>query len=172
MSRLIDGAVFIGTSLDGFIAAEDGDLSWLQPEGVDIGDAGYDAFWADVGAMLMGRLTYDAAAGDDPWPYAGKRVLLLSTTAVVGADPRVEVVRSLEEAAERLAGARTYVDGGQVVRAALRAGHVRTLTVTTVPVLLGRGVPLFGDLPRLALRHEATRVLPHGYVQSTWTVTS
>lgn len=171
MANRIDGAVFIGTSLDGFIAGDEGDLSWLEPEGVDIGDAGYDAFWAGVDAMLVGRATYDVAAGEDPWLYAGKRVLLLSTTAGTGADPRVEVVRSLDEAAERLAGVRTYVDGGQVVRAALRAGHVREMTVTTVPVILGRGVPLFGDLPRVALEHVETQVLPHGYVQSTWRVT-
>jgi dihydrofolate reductase len=170
MTDLIDGAVFIGTSLDGFIASDNGDLSWLEPEGVDIGDAGYDAFWAGVDAMLVGRATYDVAAGSDSWLYAGKRVLLLSSTADAGADPRVEVVRSLDEAAERLAGVRTYVDGGQVIRAALRAGHVRELTVTTVPVLLGRGIPLFGDLPRLALEHTATRVLPYGYVQSTWRI--
>ncbi|NAZ87031.1 dihydrofolate reductase family protein [Kineococcus indalonis] len=168
------GAVFIATSLDGSIARPDGDLEWLTSRGEHAGDTGYDAFAASVDHLVVGRATYEKVLTFGEWPYAGKPVLVLSSTLVDGADPRVRVVPGLDAlvAALTAAGARrVYVDGGRTITAMLAAGLVHELTITTAPVLLAEGLPLFGALGRdVALEHRSTRVLGAGLVQSTYAV--
>jgi dihydrofolate reductase len=167
------GTVFIATSLDGFIARPDGDVSWLTPEGVELGDTGYDALLAGVDTLVMGRGTYQAVLGFGEWPFPGRRVLVLSTT-LPGDDDRVEVHRSLPAVVDalRACGARrVYVDGGRTVQAFLDAGLIADITVTVAPVLLGTGIPLFGSSGReFALVHRETRVLGGGFVQSRYDV--
>lgn len=164
------GQVFCATSLDGYLAGPDGELEWLESRGEQAGDTGYDAFFAGVDALLLGRGTYEKVLTFGEWPYGGKLVLVLSST-LGGDDERVEVVRSLDEADARLEGD-VYVDGGVTITACLAAGLVERLVVTQVPVLLGRGIRLFGELPaEVALEHVATRVLGAGLVQSTYLVT-
>ncbi|MEV0388830.1 dihydrofolate reductase family protein [Nonomuraea sp. NPDC050643] len=168
-------SVFIGVSLDGFIARADGDLEWLTSRGAATGgDLGYREFSDGIDTVVMGRGTYEPGLTYDPWPHEGKHVAVLSTTLEAGNDPRVTVYRSMEELLRGLAERGTksvYVDGGQVVRAFLRAGLIDELTITTVPVLLGEGLPLFGpvggDVP---LAHLSTRVFGAGVVQSTYAV--
>jgi dihydrofolate reductase len=169
----VRGSVFVGVSLDGFIARSDGGLDWLMPEGVDVGDTGYDAFMASVDALVMGRGTYETVLGFGEWPYAGRRVLVLSTTLQTD-DDRVEVHDSVASVVDalRAAGAeRVYVDGGRTVQTFLRAGLIADLTLTWVPVLIGEGIPLFGPLDGdVHLNHRSTRVLGGGFVQSTYDV--
>ncbi|MFC5822496.1 dihydrofolate reductase family protein [Nonomuraea insulae] len=173
--RPFKAAVFIGISLDGFIAREDGDLHWLTSRGEAAGDdLGYDAFIGGIDAVVMGRGTYEPGLTYDPWPHEGRHVAVLSTTLEDGADPRVSVYRDLDGLVRGLSerGAKSvYVDGGQVIRAFLRAGLIDEMTITTVPVLIGTGLPLFGpvggDVP---LAHLSTRVFGAGVVQSTYAV--
>ncbi|SDI34536.1 dihydrofolate reductase family protein [Nonomuraea jiangxiensis] len=168
-------SVFIGTSLDGFIAREDGDLAWLTSRGEAAGgDLGYQKFADGIDTVVMGRGTYESGLAFDTWPHEGKHVAVLSTTLPDGADPRITVHRDLDRLLRALAerGATSvYVDGGQVIRAFLRAGLIDEMTITTVPVLLGTGLPLFGpvggDVP---LTHRSTQVFGAGVVQSTYTV--
>jgi dihydrofolate reductase len=168
-------SVFIGTSLDGFIAREDGDLEWLTSRGEAAGgDLGYQEFIDGIDAVVMGRGTYEAGLAFEAWPHEGRYVAVLSTTLPPGADPRVTVFRGLDDLVAGLAGRgvkSVYVDGGQAVRAFLRAGMVDHLTITTVPVLLGTGIPLFGPLGGdVALTHVSTTVHGAGVVQSTYRV--
>ena len=146
--------VYMAMSLDGYIAGEGGDLSWLPTEEVvDPGDAvSFDAFMADVGAMLMGRRTYDVVAGfGGLWPY-GDCPVLVATHRPLGAPPAT--VRAVEGSFDDLAdaaldaagGKDVYVDGGRMVQQALQAGRLDELIVTVVPMLLGGGVRLFGDV--------------------------
>ncbi len=168
------GAVFIATSLDGYIARPDGDIDWLTGRAEQAGEAGYDAFIAGIDALLMGRGTYEKALTFDAWPYDGRRVLVLSTRLEPGADPRVQVVRDVPAAVAAIAAAgarRVYVDGGRVVRSFLAAGLVQELTLTTAPVLLGAGLPLFGPLDHdVDLQHRSTTVLGAGFVQTVYAV--
>ncbi|WP_432487757.1 dihydrofolate reductase family protein [Kineococcus sp. SYSU DK018] len=168
------GAVFIATSLDGFIARPDGDLRWLTERGEDIGETGYDEFIAGVDHLVVGRGTYEKTLSFDEWPYGGRQVLVLSSRLEAEADPRVQVVPDLDALVAALtdSGARrVYVDGGRTVTSMLAAGLVHELTITTAPVLLGEGLPLFGHLPRdVALEHRTTTVLGAGFVQSTYAV--
>lgn len=150
--------VYLGCSLDGCIAGPDNDLSFLHapgPEGAPPaadGSLGYEAFMAQVGAMLMGRTTYDTVAGMGiPWPYGETPVLVATTRPLADAPPTVRAVSG--EIADLVAQARTtagdrdvYLDGGALVRSALSAGLVDELTLTMLPIVLGRGVRLFDGL--------------------------
>ena len=106
MDAPFTGSVFLGMSVDGFIARLDGDITWLTgdteaggpPDDGEGGDFGFGEFLAGIDALLMGRSTYEFLAPFEEWPYQGKPVHVLSTTLEVGADPRITVHRSLDEA--------------------------------------------------------------------------
>jgi dihydrofolate reductase len=170
-------SVFVGASVDGFIARPDGELDWLP---ADPEPHGYEEFIASVDTLVIGRKTFETVMGFESWPYADKRVVVLSrqpldltaararggNVAQMGGSP-AEIVSQLETS-----GARSlYVDGGITIQGFLRAGLIQRLVVTRVPVLIGQGIPLFGSLPRdVALRHVATRTYPSGLVQSEYHV--
>ncbi|SEH01497.1 Dihydrofolate reductase [Nonomuraea solani] len=168
-------SVFIGVSLDGFIARADGDLGWLTSRGEAAGDdLGYQEFSDGIDTVVMGRGTYEPGLSYDPWPHEGKHVAVLSTTLPPGPHPHATVHRDLDDLLRDLTERGTksvYVDGGQVIRAFLRAGLIDEMTITTVPVLLGEGLPLFGPIGRdVPLTHLSTKVFGAGVVQSTYAV--
>ncbi len=171
-------SVFVGTSVDGFIARPNGDLDFLPPGGGE--PHGYDEFMATVDAIVIGRRTFETVLTFDPWPYGDNRVVVLSSRPVdlSGAAARGGVVEQMggppEEVVSRLAarGARhLYVDGGNTIQGFPRAGLIQRLVITSVPVLIGDGIPLFGTLPRdIRLHHVMTRHYPSGLVQSEYNV--
>ena len=167
-------AVFIATSLDGFIARPDGSIDWLTERGEQAGDTGYDEFMAAVDTVVVGRNTYQKALSFGFWPYEGKQVEVLSTTLDADADERIIVHRTLDGLVQTLedrGAKRVYTDGGRVIQTFLRAGLLNELTITVVPVLLGSGLSLFGDLDHdITLTHNATRTLGAGLIQSDYTV--
>src|SRR4051794_16429342 len=124
MSATFTGSVFLGMSVDGFIARLDGDLSFLDGDANSGGapddgagdDFGFADFVGAIDAIVMGRSTYEFIAPFGEWPYQGKPVHVLSTTLPVGADPRITVHPSFDQAVEALTAAgyrRVYVDGGR-----------------------------------------------------------
>lgn len=174
-------SVFVGVSLDGFIARPNGDLDWLMGEGGgDSAEYGYNEFIADIDVIVMGRKTFEKALTFDKWYYGQKRVVVLSRRPVdlSAARARGGVVEHMggppEEIASKLArgGARhLYVDGGVTIQEFLRAGLIQRLIVSRLPVLIGQGIPLFGPLPQdIRLNHVATRTYPGGMVQSEYHV--
>jgi len=169
-------SVFIATSVDGFIARLDGGLDWL-PEGC--GEPhGYEEFIASVDAIVIGRKTFEKVLTLGPWPYGGKRVVVLSSRPVdlsaAGGGVLERMAGPPGEIASQLAakGAHhLYVDGGITIQRFLIAGLIQRLIITRVPVLIGDGVPLFGTLPHdIRLRHVMTRHYPSGLVQSEYHV--
>jgi dihydrofolate reductase len=167
-------SVFIATSLDGFIARMDGDIDWLTGRAEHAGDTGYQEFIDSVDTVVTGRATYEKALTFGGWPYDGKHVAVLSTQLDPAADHRITVHKGLDELMRDLTERGTknvYADGGQVIQSFLRAGLVNDLTITTAPVLLGSGFPLFGALDKdIELTHQSTKQLGAGFVQSTYTV--
>ncbi len=176
---MITGHVFIATSLDGFIARPDGDIDWLLKRDEPAEDHGYPTFIADKDAIVMGRGCYEKVLTLGEWAY-DKPVLVLSRQLAGKPVPErlqgkvrfsdstpTDAMKQLEAAGVR----RVYVDGGQLVQSFLRAGLIADLVVTTVPVLIGAGRPLFGALPRdVSLALESSRHFPSGLVQSTYRV--
>jgi dihydrofolate reductase len=169
-------SVFIGTSVDGFIARPNGDLDFLPVDGGE--PHGYNEFMATVDALVIGRKTFETVLAYPSWPYGEKRVVVLSNrpidfSAVRGgvveqmAGPPPEIVSKLAARGVR----HIYVDGGVTIQGFLRAGLVQRLTITRVPVLIGEGIPLFGTLPRdIKLHHVATQHYPSGLVKSEYQV--
>jgi dihydrofolate reductase len=169
-------SVFIGTSVDGFIARKNDDLDFLPEGGGE--PHGYNEFMASVDALVIGRRTYEKVLTFGAWPYGSKRVVVLSSRPIDLSVVRGGVVEQMAgEPAEIVAqlGARgvhnLYIDGGVTIQRFLRAGMIQRLIITRVPVLIGDGVPLFGTLLHdTRLRHIATRHYPSGLVQSEYDV--
>jgi dihydrofolate reductase len=173
----LTASVFIGISVDGFIARKNDDLDFL-PE--DPEPHGYNEFIASVDAIVIGRKTFEKVLTLGPWSYGDKRVVVLSShpldlsKAIGGvveqmAGPPVEIVAKLAASGAH----NLYIDGGITIQGFLRAGAIQRLIITRVPVLIGEGLPLFGSLPHdVRLRHIATRHYPSGLVQSEYEVAS
>jgi dihydrofolate reductase len=170
-------SVFIGASVDGFIARPNGDLDFLPEGGGE--PHGYNEFIAGVDAIVIGRKTFETVLAFPDWPYGDKRVVVLSSRPVDLSAVRGGVVEQMSgspaEIISKLAASgahHLYVDGGVTIQGFLRAGLVQRLIITRVPVLIGDGIPLFGSLPRdLRLRHVATQHYPSGLVKSEYHVT-
>lgn len=172
-------SVFIATSLDGFIAREDGSLDWLDranamlPPGED---CGYQAFMADIDAVVMGRRTFELVLTFPDWPFGELPVVVLSrrgialperipgSVSVSDETPAALVARLSAQGLKRL-----YIDGGQTIQGFLAAGLIDALTITVIPVLLGGGRPLFGPLVAdVRLEHVATQAFVFGFVQQRY----
>jgi dihydrofolate reductase len=174
--------VYIGTSLDGFIAREDGGIDWLvdppdSPQDPEE-DFGFAEFFETVDALVMGRNTFDLVRTFDVWAYGDKPVIVLSSREVeipeerkntvewMNASPS-EVVRRLEKRGIR----HIYVDGGDTIQRFLAEGLIQRMIITRLPILIGRGIPLFGPVPHdIRLRHVETKVFPNGFVKSEYEV--
>jgi dihydrofolate reductase len=168
-------SVFVGASVDGFIARRNHDLDFLpdSPE-----PHGYDEFIATVDAIVIGRNTYEKVLSFGAWPYSQKmHVVVLSSQPLelpedanveqMSGDP-AEIFARLEASGVQHA----YIDGGITVQRFLSAGLIQRIVVTRVPVLIGDGIPLFGPLPHdVRLKHVMTRSYPSGLVQSEYEVT-
>ena len=171
-------SVFVGVSVDGFIARPKGEFDFLEAGGDE--PHGYDEFIATVDTIVMGRKTFETVLGFDSWPYGEKPVVILSSQPVelskaASRGGRVEQMGGQPaDIAATLSGRgvqHVYVDGGITIQGFLRAGLVNRLVITRVPVLIGSGIPLFGTLPRdVLLRHVATKTFRGGLVQSEYEV--
>jgi len=172
-------SVFIATSLDGFIARRDGSIDWLNEanKSVPTGeDCGYRKFMADVDAMVMGRNTFEQVLTFESWPYGATPVVVMSrrgisfppnlqgSVSVSNETPTAIFARLSERGAKKI-----YVDGGLTVQSFLDAGLIDDITITTIPILLGSGKPLFGSLPAdVRLAHKCTTTFDFGFVQNEY----
>lgn len=167
--------VFIACSLDGYIADRNGKIDWLHdipnPEQIDMG---YGELMADTDALIMGRISFETVLsfGID-WPYP-KPVFVLSRSLK-------EVPKELEGKVFLLKGAlgtileklekegyqKLYIDGGTTIQSFLKEDRIDEMIITTIPVLLGGGSPLFGDLQEpLKFSCTHTKVFLDQVVQS------
>jgi dihydrofolate reductase len=147
--------VFIATSIDGYIADKNGELDWLNSfPNPDKNDMGYGAFTAQIDALVMGRITFEMVCSFDiDWPYQ-KPVFVLSNTMT-------EIPEKLKDNAQLVKGTlkeilkkihekgyyRLYIDGGATIQGFLKEDLIHDMIITTIPILLGDGVPLFSKLP-------------------------
>ena len=168
-------SVFVGTSVDGFIARPNGAFDFLPADGGE--PHGYDEFIATVDVLVMGRHTFETVLDMDPWPYGKKPVVVLSTRPLTRVPGGVEIERMSGDPAEivsQLAGRgvqHIYVDGGITIQRFLSAGLIQRLIITRVPVLIGTGIALFGLVPHdIALKHIETRQYASGLVRSEYEV--
>ncbi|MHC4846876.1 MAG: dihydrofolate reductase family protein [Planctomycetota bacterium] len=172
---MIETVVYVGVSLDGFLARKDGSVDWLPdpPEGEDFGWA---EFFGSIDAIVMGRATFEVVLEFGVWHYADTPVIVLSRT-MTGIPEHLAGKAELSQLApgpllEQLAARghrRVYVDGGRVVQSFLAEDRVDELILTTVPMLLGEGIPLFGALEAsLTWELVSSETLAGGLVQSRY----
>ena len=173
-------SVYIAVSLDGFIARENGDIDWLpQPVGENDGeDYGYKAFFNSVDVLVMGRNTYEKVLSFGEWPYGNKRVIVLSSENIkIPADlsdtlkvrncKPAELVEELSMAGVK----KVYIDGGRTIQSFINADLINELIISRIPILIGQGTPLFGQLAHdIKLCHVETRSFDNGIVQSKYTI--
>ena len=169
--------VFIGTSLDGFIAKPDGDIAWLLERSDPAEDYGYSAFIADKDAVVMGRGTYEKVLSFDVWPYDLPLVVLSKQLADTPVPEHLQgkvrfSKQTPEQVMELLAAEnrhRIYVDGGQIIQSFLRAGLVHDMILSTMPVLIGEGRRLFGSVNQeMDWNLVSCQSFPSGLVQSRY----
>ncbi len=171
-------SVFIGTSVDGFIARLNGDLDFLPPNGGE--PHGYNEFIATVDALVIGRKTFETVLAFPQWPYGSKKVVVLSSNPLDLSGVSGSTVEQMsgppKEVVSRLASrgfTHLYVDGGITIQRFLRAGLIQRLIITRVPVLIGEGISLFGALPAdVQLQHIQTRYFASGLVQTEYSIGS
>jgi dihydrofolate reductase len=177
---MIKCSVFIAASFDGFIARSNGDISWLENTAysIEAEDFGIAEFYSSVDTLVMGRKSYETALGFPEWPYSHLRVIVLSHSnpviplALVNnveymSGSPAEVVQYLESSGAH----HVYVDGGQTFQGFLQSGLINEITLTTIPILLGGGIPLFGSIKRdLALQLVNSKTYPNGFVQTKYKV--
>ena len=173
--------VYVGQSADGFIARPDGTLDFLDRMDPVDHDMGFGEFMHSVDALVMGRNSFDFVMNSGhPWPYGDTPVIVVtSRPCEIPAALRATVeTTSLDPAALRdhLADrgrSHLYVDGAMTARTWLHADLVTDLVLTSVPVLVGEGLRVFGPLEREpSLRHVDTTVFENGCVQTHWAIVS
>ena len=169
--------VFIAKSLDGYIADKNGGLEWLHsipnPDNIDMG---YTDMINRIDAVLLGRITFEVICGFDiDWPY-NKPVFVLSTTLkkvpvkLIGKVEFIngsikEIVKTLNEKGFH----KLYIDGGTTINSFLEEDLIDEMILTTIPILLGGGIPLFKDFSKpLEFGHIKSEVFLDAIVQDTF----
>ena len=169
--------VYIATSLDGFIATSDGRLDWLEKiPNPSQSDYGYGEFIKSIDAIVMGRKTFEKVLTFGQWVY-DKPVFILSNSLTNLPEPIrefAEIIRGdIKEIITQLnqkGYKNLYIDGGRVIQSFLQEDLIDEIIITLVPILLGKGVPLFGKLEQhLQFRHKTTEIYDHTLVKSHYT---
>lgn len=137
---------YAAATADGFIAAADGGVEWLSDFS---GTGGYDEFFAGIGSLVMGRRTFDQVLGWG-WPYGEKPAAILTSTRLPGTAPASAFAWDGDDPAglvERLRreapGGVWIVGGGRTAGLFLAAGLLDEVELTVMPLILGRGIPLW-----------------------------
>lgn len=161
--------LYAAVSIDGCLADAEGGIGWLAP--FDAQDYGMAGFLAGIGALLTGRATYDQVRDFPEWPYAGKRVVVLTHRPLDPQPPEgVEAMTGdLDAVVARLKGEVTgdiwLLGGAAVAQAAMAGGLIDRMELFVIPVTLGAGIRLFGDRGTArGWRLTGSRPFPNGVV--------
>lgn len=166
--------VYIATSLDGYIAKEDGDIDWLHENpNPNNDDYGYTDFMKNIDALVMGRNTYEKVRTFGDWPYEKKVIVLSHSLKDVPEELKGKVmffsgsVKDVIEHCHQQKFNNLYIDGGKVIQAFFNEDAIDELILTRLPVLLGSGISLFSMFgPSLKFKHQATTVYDDALVKS------
>lgn len=159
--------VFVAKSLDGFIATKDGSTDWLTYPNPTKTDYGYNSFVSKIDAILMGRKSYEQILmSNKPYPYT-KPVFVLSNTLKtvpinlsdsleIVSGPIPEIVKQLSDRGYN----NIYIDGASTIQSFLKEELIDEMLITTVPIILGQGISLFGNLGT-EIKFEHTKATRH-----------
>jgi dihydrofolate reductase len=170
-------SVYIATSLDGFIARKNGDLDWLPAGQEGSEDFGYSEFMSAVDYIVMGRNTFEKVLTFGAWHYDKNVIVLTSRDLTIPPElvNKVEALRlsprELVYKMERRGANHIYLDGGVTIQRFLRESLVDEMIITTIPILLGEGLPLFDKLEKdVKLELVKSESFKNGFVQNKYKV--
>lgn len=178
-NTIVKVSAFIAMSLDGYIAYKNGDLSWLDdankcvPHGED---CGFQAYFDSIDLLVLGRNTYEKVRSFGAWPYGTKPVTILSSKPItLPEELQAKVTVANKRPTELLHDWNTkgykkiYIDGGRTIQSFIREKRLDEITITTIPILLGDGIPLLGkNEEQIKLTLTAHSSYEFGFVQSTY----
>ncbi len=152
--KLTRGHVFIAASADGFVARKDHSLDWLMKQSDDPENKSYENFIANIDVIVMGSGSYKTVLGFDAWPYEIPVMVMSNTLTPADIPARLEgkveltnlAPTALMEVLYLKDYKHAYVDGGKLVQSFIREGLVEDMTITLIPILIGDGIRLFGDI--------------------------
>ncbi len=175
------GHIMMAMSLDGFVARPDHALDWLSKQATQDEDHGFIKFMNSVDVLVMGTGSLRTVLGFDEWPYE-KPVVVLSRSMTKQDIPEHlhDKIEFSTASPEELWGIfhqrgykRVYVDGGAIVRSFLLAGFVQDMKITVVPILLGDGIRIFGEMNGdVDLELISATTFPSGMVDLVYEVKS
>ena len=167
--------VYVGTSIDNYVADRNGGLEWLESvPNPGKSDFGWDDFLSTIDAVVMGRKTFETVIGFNiPWPYPVPAFILSSTmkslpegfegdAVIISGIPEEIDSKIREKGYENI-----YIDGGSTIQKYLKSDLIDDLIITKIPILLGGGISLFSDLPdHIMFEHLSTEVMIDQLVKS------
>jgi dihydrofolate reductase len=169
--------VFIGRSLDGYIAGKNGELDWLDSiPNPEHNDMGYHQLMDEIEAIVMGRTTFETVCGfGGEWPFS-KPVFVLSHTLRVVPEALNDRVTLLKGSPQEVLAQihalgyfKLYIDGGKTIQHFLQEDLIDELRITTIPILLGGGFPLFGELSQpMEFEHLESKLFLGQIVQNCY----
>jgi len=167
---------YVASSLDGYIAKEDGDVSWLENLDISMEDAGYEEFYSTVDALVMGRKTYEMIVSFGQWPYGEKPVWVCSSSKIAPMDGcNLQVGNTPEEVCQ--AGHKMnvkhlwVVGGGSLISSFIEKKLLTNISLSLMPIILGSGIKLFGDMPSpIKIIKESHKPHESGMVQLEYTI--
>lgn len=145
-------SLFIATSLDGYIAKPNDDLSFLKLVEKEGEDYGYAEFISNIDTIILGRKTYDYVLkeiGSSHYDNGQRDVYVITRTARPGAGRTTFYTGKLTELVQRLksdSGKNIYCDGGaEIINELLQHDLIDEFIISVIPVLVGKGTRLFKD---------------------------
>jgi len=174
------GYVFMASSLDGFVARQDHSLDWLMKYDTGNEDQGYDHFISKIDVLVMGSGSFKTVLGFGSWPYQIPVYVLSNKMKQeeIPAELQDKVIitnenpKSLMQFLYKKGYQNAYVDGGKVVHSFLKEGLIQEMTITQIPILIGDGKRMFGDLENdIDLKLLSSKVFEKcGFVQTYYAV--
>ena len=137
--------LYIASSLDGYIARENGDVDWLPINT----DSGYDNFYKSIDTVIMGKKTYDQILTFGDYPYKGKKSYVFTRNDSLTKDENVEFASNVEEFSRNLVSSKGniwLVGGSELFSAFLEHKLVDEIILSIIPTVLGKGIPLFQNI--------------------------
>jgi dihydrofolate reductase len=152
----------IASSLDGYIAREDGSVDWLPIDGDDLG---MEKFMDSIDTVLLGRTTYEQILTFDcNYPYAEKKNYVFSRSSGMENKNNVEFVSDVIGFSKKLVespGKDIWLVGGaEIISIFLKSDLIDEVILSMVPIVIGNGIPLFKNVNK-DIKFEIIETIQH-----------
>ena len=146
--------LYIATSLDGYIAGKNGDISWLEKYQTKDDDYGYGDFYKSISAAIMGANTYRQELTFKEWPHPDKRTYVISNSKLE--KPRNADIEFYNGSLSKLINNIKdrdkkdiwLVGGSQLIASFINEELLEEARIFIIPTILKEGIPLFKSIEK------------------------